>query len=821
MGDLRFSLRLLIKDKAFTLVSTLVLAIGIAAVATQWSVIHATLFRGLPFPEPYQLYQIQKNIPDNTPGDRGIPAPDFEEWRANQKSFVDIAGFINGSTVNVTIGNEAKRYTGAYVTPGYFTVFKIQPAMGRVFTDEENVNGAPRVCVISHGIWQKDFGGASDILGKTLRMNGRTATVIGVMARDQSVLNQEEFWIPIYNEFDVRNRFAKADPRNNQFSLGVVGRLKPGVSLDVTQIEFDTLTKRLAAAFPDTNKEFTEVQIKMMQDVFFGGGFRGLMMVMFACVVAVLLIACVNVMNMQFARTILRSRELAVRAAMGATPWRVMRQMLGEGLLLSVFGASLGALLAAWFIEILWGTIAALPNPLPTWVRFRLDAAALIVICGCAILAAVVSTLLPAWLAVRSNLHDFLKDAGRGSTSGRANKLARIFVIVQIALTAALLIATLFMVRSIRNQSTVDLGYPGRSVLTARMGLFDGDYPTPADRKKFYERVARELRTQQAFAEVGLTDRFRMMFSPSVQVRLDGVTYERDKDVPNAFKSEVSDGWIASLGHKFIEGRDFNTDDSDEKQPVAIVNASFVKRFFPKGGALGARFRDGKPEENGQWRTIIGIVPDILLQGPFNQRADSAGFFTPFGPGVSNFMTIVIKPRAVGVDPINLAPLLRQEMRKLDANLPLYFISTPDRTLAEFLALPQITTGLFGAFGAVGIVLAAAGLYGVMGFSVNQRKGEFGIRLALGAAAQHIIRLIYGQGGRQVAWGLATGVFAAGTVLVIFRAGISNFLFRVSLIDPVIYLGVAALITLVATLACLFPALRASRVDPLSALRAE
>lgn len=819
MGDLRFSLRLLIKDKAFTLVSTAVLAIGIAAVATQWSVVHATLFRGLPFPEPQNLYQINKLLPDNSPGDRGVPAPDFEDWRSQQKSFEDLTGYINGSTVNVTIGNEAKRYTGAYVTPSYFNVFRIKPAMGRAFTDEENVNGAPRVCVISHGVWQRDFGGSSDILGRTMRMNGRTATVIGVMHRDQAVLNQEEFWIPLYNEFDVKSRGGNRDQRNAA-SLFIGGRLKDGVSLDVAVVEFNTFAKRLAAAYPDTNKEFTEVQIRPMQDAFFGGVFRGLMAVMMACVVAVLLIACVNVMNMQFARTILRGRELAVRAAMGASPWRVMRQMLGEGLLLSVFGATLGALLASWFIELLWNATTNVPNPLPTWVRFRLDSTSLLIICGCTVLAAVVSTLLPAWLAVRSNLHDHLKDTGRGNTSSRANKLARAFVVVQIALTAMLLIATLFMVRSIHNQFNVDLGYNSRSVLTARMGLFDGDYPKGEDRRRFYDRVARELRNQQAFAEVALTDRFRQMFSGPAQVRLDGQVYEKEKEIPTAFKSEVSDNFVQTLGLRFLEGRDFNNDDTDDKQPVAIVNASFVKRFFPKGGAVGSRFRDGRGDD-APWRTIIGIIPDTLMQGPFDRIRDGAGFLTPFSKEVSNFMTIVIRPRTPGTDPLNLAPLLRQEMRKLDANLPLYFLSTPDRTLAEFLNQQQVVTSLFGAFGGVGVILAAAGLYGVMGFSVNQRKGEFGIRLALGAAQQHIVRLIYGQGGRQVAIGLGVGIVIAAIVLMAFRAGISNFLVRVSLADPVVFLGVSSLIALVAAIACLFPALRASRVDPLTALRAD
>ena len=820
MSDLRFAARLLLKDKGFTLVAAGVLAIGIAAVTTQFSIISATLFRGLPFPEPQDLYQFERSVPDNARVDSGIPAPDFEDFRAEQKSFEDLTGFLNGSTVNVLIGDEAKRYTGSYVTPSYFSVFRIRPAMGRTFTDAENQAGADRVCVISHGVWQRDFGGIPDVLGKSFRMNGRTATVIGVMGRDQAVLDQEEFWIPLYNEFDVRTRTAKADPRTSQFTLGVVGRLKAGVSLDQVQVEFNGLAKRLATAYPDTNKDFPEVKVKTMQESFFGDQFKGLMFVMFTCVVAVLLIACVNVMNMQFARTILRSRELAVRAALGASPWRVMRQMLLEGLLLSLTGALAGGLLGSWCIDLLWKANEALPNPLQPWLRFRLDTVALMLIGGCAVTSAVISTLLPAWLAVRANLHSALKDVGRGNTSSTANRLARAFVIVQISLTCVLLIATLFMVRSIHNQANVDLGYDPKAVLIARMALFDGDYPKAEDRRAFYDRTVRELRAQPAFAEVALTDRFRMMFSPFVQVRVDGVAYDRDKDVPGAIKQEVSDGFFKTVGLRLLEGRDFNADDRDEKQPIAIVNASFAKRFFPKG-ALGQRFRDGKVEENQPWRTIVGIVPDTLMQGPFDTKRDSVGFYTPFGTGVSNFMTIVVRPRVSGGDPLQLAPVLRQEMRKLDANLPLYFLSTPERTLNEFLAVNKLITLLFGAFGGIGVVLAAAGLYGVMGFSVNQRMGEFGIRLALGAATQHIVGLIYGQGGRQVAIGLGFGIAAAGAVLWTFRSGIGNFLFRVPLTDPLVFLGVAAVIALAAALACLFPALRASRVDPIVALRAE
>ncbi len=816
MSDIRFAVRLLLKNKGFTFVAAGVLALGISAVATQFSIVSALLLRGLPFPEPEQLYFLQRNLPDNAPGDRGVSPLDLEDWRAVQTTFEDLAGNLNGSTVNVTIGDEAKRYTGAYVTPNYFKVLRARLAMGREFTDAENQPGAARVTVISHGVWQRDFSGRADVLGQTFRMNGRTATVIGVMTADFARFNQEEFWIPLYNEFDPR-----AKPRGQGFSLGIIGRLKKGMSLDQAQIEMNALAGRLAKEYPESNKDFTEVQIRTLQAFFFGPQFAGLMYVMLGCVATVLLIACVNVMNMQFARIVLRSKELAVRAALGAGPWRVMRQMLGEGTLLAALGALLGVAMSYWFIAALWRWNEGLTNPLPSWMRFSLDGRVVVAVVICAILAALVSTLLPAWLAVRANLHDALKDTGRGNSSGMASRLSRIFVIAQIAMTCALLIATLFMVRSIRNQSTLDLGFDPNRILTARMGLFDGDFPKPEDRVNFYERVARELRAGGKFSEVALTDRFRMMFSSYDPVRLDGKAYDREKDIPSAFRAAVSPGFFKALDLQLRAGRDFADDDKETKLPVAIVNATFVKKYFTDKDPLGQRFRDGPEAENRPWRTIVGVAPDTLMQGPFDNQHDSAGYFVPLDANPANFMTVIVRSREPGRDPLSLAPLLRAELRKLDANLPLYFLSTPAGTLDELLAPTKLIASLFAAFGIVAVVLAAAGLYGVMAFSVNQRTGEFGIRVALGAASANIMGLIYRQGSLQVIIGLALGLIAAVGVLTAFGTGIRNFLFQVRLADPLIYVSVATLLALVAAIACLFPALRASRVDPIEALRME
>ena len=816
MSDLLYAFRLLRKDQAFTLVASGILALGVGAVATQYSVVNSFLFRGLPFPDAEQLQFIQRNVPETARVDNGVPGADLEDWRAQQTCFEDLAGFLNGSTVNITVDNEARRYTGAYVTPNFLKVLGARVALGRDLTDADNIPGAPRVTLLADGLWKRDFGGKSDVIGKSFRMNGRTATVVGVMPPDFARFGQEEFWIPLYNEFDLRTRKP-----SETTTLGVVGRLKKGVSIDQAQVQLNTIAVRLASAYPETNRDFTEVRIRSVSSFFFGDQFRGLLFVMLAVVGTVLLIACVNVMNMQFARTVMRGKEIAIRSAMGATPWRVMRQMLIEGLVLSSVGAGLGVLLAIWSIDLVWKGNQALPFPLPDWMRIHLDARVLLVVAGCAVMSGLLSTLLPAWLATRANLHTTLKDAGRGNSSAVASRLSRVFVIFQIALTCALLIATLFMIRSIWNQQNVDSGYDTRSVLTARMGLFEADFPQPADRFKFYDRVMRELRNRPDFAEVALTDRFRTMFSPYEEMRIEGVAYERDKDVPNAFRAAVSDGYFKSINLRPLEGREFQPDDREDRRQVALVNATFAKRFFPGRSPLGQRIRDGKMEENRAWRIIVGVVPDTLMQGPFDNLRDGGGMYVPIEAAPAPFMTLVVRPRESGRDPMALVPALREEMRKQDANLPLYFVCTPAQTLNEMLAGQRLVTSLFAAFGGIAIVLAAAGLYGVMAFSVNQRMPEFGIRVALGALGQQILTLVYRQGTRQVVLGLLFGLAAAVVVLRFFATAIRNFLFQVQLSDPLIYLGVAAMLALVAALACLFPALRASRVDPMVALRAE
>jgi predicted permease len=416
-----------------------------------------------------------------------------------------------------------------------------------------------------------------------------------------------------------------------------------------------------------------------------------------------------------------------------------------------------------------------------------------------------------------------MKEGGRGNSSRLTNIITRVLVVGQIALTAALLIAATLQVKSIRNQTTLDYGYNEAGIYTARLGLFEGDYPTSDARVQFFAKTLRALRADPAFDGAAMTSRFRMTFGNFGQYEVDGQSYVTDRDRPQGNSENVSDNYFKTLGIKVLEGRDFTLDDSDAKQPVAIVNASFAHKYFGRESAVGRRVRLFNPATPQPWRTIVGVVPDTLMQGPFNTQTDQTGFYVPLlGASPSpQFCTIVVRPHA-GQRADTLGPALSRAVAKLDSNLPTYFAGTPERLHSEILGVNRVTAMLFMIFGGVAFVLSAVGLYGVMSFSVNQRTQEFGIRMALGADAARIFRLVMTQGAWQLIIGLILGAGGAALLLgFIAAAALQNILFKVNALDPFIYTVVAALLTSVAAISCFVPARRATRVNPIVALRAE
>jgi putative ABC transport system permease protein len=824
--DVRVGLRVLIKEKTFCILAAIVLALGIGGVTTQFTIVNAFVLRGFSFPHPEQLMSVglidpQANAQQNNFGNGNIPsAQDYEDLKAGQNSFALMAGYINGSTINVTYKNNPQRLTGGYVTEDFFRIVGVSPIIGRDFTADDNKPGAEKTTILGYDIWKRDFGGDSNVVGQSVRINGKAATIIGVMPQGFKFPQAEELWVPLYNEFPVKPR---EDARAAGGAPAVLGRLKEGVSLDQVNAEFSALAKRMATDDPKTNKELTSANVQPLLNSFVGPQLRGTVYAMLGAVLLVLVIACVNVMNMQFGRAALRAKELAIRGALGATRWRLVRQMLTESFLVAALGALLGILLAEWGVNLLVRATNALPFPLPYWVRFTIDGRVLLFTVGITLVATLLSGLIPALLSARSSPAEVMKEGGRGNSSRLVNVITRILVIGQIALTAALLIMATLQIKSIRNQTSQNYGYDENAVYSARMGLMEGDYPTDEAKHQFFVRALRALRSNPSFENAAMSDRFRMTFAPNGQYEVDGQAYVTDRDRPRGNFESVSDGYFNTLGLKMLEGRDFTIEDSDTKQPVAIVNTSFARKYFPGQSALGhqvRRFNAAKPEP---WRTIVGVAPDMLMQGPFNAQQDSVGFYVPLlaAAPAAQFCTIVARPQG-GRNASSMGPVLSKAIAELDSNLPTYFAGTPARLHDEILGVNRLTANLFTIFGAVAFVLSAVGLYGVMSFSVNQRTQEFGIRMALGADAMRIFRIVMQQGALQLVIGLVLGTGAAALLLgVLLANALQNFLFKVKPLDPTIYLVVSALLTLVAAASCFVPARRATRVNPMEALRTE
>ena len=497
-----------------------------------------------------------------------------------------------------------------------------------------------------------------------------------------------------------------------------------------------------------------------------------------------------------------------------------MRQMLTENLVLAVLGAVIGVGAAFYATDYLDAAAHRLEAPVPPWMHITIDLEVLAVVAGTTMLAAVASGAVPAWISSRTNPVDVLKDSSRGHTSRAAAAVSRGLVILQLAVSAVVLIGALLQTRSIARLQGLDYGYDTEAVLAARVGLMAGDYPTDGKRREFYTRVLEELRQTPGIAAAALTSRLRMVFDDACPVELEGGA-PRDGGHPVVNVEHVSPGYVRTLGLRLLAGRDLGPDDGDAPAPGALVNESFVRRHFGRQPAVGRKIRvlltPGEP--SGAWRTIVGVVSDTRMQSPHSQgRADAGGVFLPFDAG--RFGTLLVRPRG-DFPPATLEPALRSAVRRVDPNLPLYFVSTPQQMIDALTGPQRMVGAMFGTFGVVAVLLASVGLYGVTSVSVNQRSQEFGIRMALGAAPWRVVGMVLRQGAVQLVLGLGGGLLLALVLASLFRAGLGEFLVGISPHDPQTYLTVAAVLVAVSLIATLVPAWRATRTDPMSALRTE
>jgi len=795
MTDLRLAVRLLVRQPGIASLAVVALALGIGLTTTMFSIVNGAVLRGLPFPESDRILHIAPfDVAEQD--DIDTWAHTYAELSRRQRSFEELAAFY-AQTANV-VGPDGvpERYRGAWMTANTLRLLKVAPGVGRDFRDEESRPGAAPVVLIGHKVWQERFQGARDVLGQPLRVNGTVMTVVGVMPEKFAFPQTQDIWIA-----------AAIDPELKQGDrqrYEVIGRLEAGVSRDVAAAEMATLWERLVAEFPGEYPKNHTIEVKTYIEEFLGSETIGALYTMLAAVSGVLLIACANVANLVLARAAGRTRDLAVRSAIGATRWRLMRQMLAEVLLLSGVGAGLGLAIAQGALTLF--NRAIVDTSPPFWLDFRIDATVLAFVTAASLLAALAAGLLPAWRASSADLGAIMNDEGR-TTGLRLGRLSRGLVVAEMALSFGLLVVSGLVIKGIVNLGRVDFGFATKDVFVARVVLPADEYQGDQRRRQVADGLLERLSSLPGVENAALATSTPPNAIPYA-IKLPGATYQDDK-FPLARGVTISPGYFQVLRVGVLQGRSFEPGDRESAQPVALVNQAFERKYFPEG-ALGRQFALARGEHQ-EWRTVVGVAPD-LGQATQNQGRTPEAFYLPLAQAPAAVMSILLDTAG---PPLASTAAVRQAVRDVDANLPIFNVDTVDGQIRQNTWPFRVFGTLFSAFGLAALFLATIGLYGVMSFSVSRRTQEFGVRLALGASKRDMLGMVLRQGLWQIAGGIALGAGLGATL----GSAMAILLFQVSPFDPVMFTGIALLLTATGLAACLLPARRAARVDPMVALR--
>ncbi len=802
--DLRHGARALLRQPGLTAIAVLALTLGIGLTTTMFSIIEGAFLRGLPFPDADRIAAVamlDTTQPDNDNG-RDVFQQDFAEWRDAQQSFEVFSAFYNG-TINVS-GSEGRpeRYDGAFVTANAFDVPRVKPLLGRTFVKGDDAPGAPRVTILSYEVWQNRFKGDPDIIGRTLRVNAQPTTVVGVMPAGFKFPMNEQIWVPL--QLDVLRT-----KRGEGVGVTPFGRLKPGVSFEAAQAEFASLAARDAKAYPDTNKNLS-ASVKPYIERFFGREVFSMLYTMLGAVFGVMLIACANVANLLIARTAVRTKEIAIRTALGASRRRLIARLLAESFVLATAGTLFGLALAQVGISLFNRSIVDTQPPF--WIDIRLDPTVLLFTAGLTLVATVASGLLPALQASRQDVNEVLKDESRGSSGLRVGRLSRALVVAEIAVSCGLLVASGLSIKTIVNLKHVKYGFATDDVFTSRVGLFQAAYPDDAALARFYQNLHRRLATIPGAQAAAITDAVPTTSSGRPQFAVEGRTYAANEDYPSAMRAAITPGFFDTFDVRLVRGRDFSDADDAAAPRVAIVNESFAAKFFPKEDPVGRHFRVGLADSQEPWITIVGVAPDLYMSGIQNERP--WGFYVPIAQNPPRFASLAVRAASA---PMALTSAVRDQVAALDPDLPLYWVRTLAQGIAENNWHYSVFGSLFMAFGAAALFLATVGLYGVMAFAVSRRTQEIGLRMALGASGRRVLSMVMRQGAWQIGIGLTLGVLLAGglsRMLTILLYGVQPW-------DPQVFAIVIVALAAAAALACLIPARRAMRVDPMVALRYE
>ncbi|HKP86349.1 MAG TPA: ABC transporter permease [Blastocatellia bacterium] len=809
--DLRYGARTLIKRPGFTAVAIIALALGIGANTAIFSVINAVLLKPLPFSDPERLVAVYETSTLRGDSRGAVSYPDFADWRDQNHVFEGMAAFHTGN-YTLTGGDEAQRLQGAVVSADTFALLGAAPILGRTFLPEEDKPGdGGHVIMLSHSLWQKRFDSDPNVIGRSLTLGGTNYTVVGVMpAGFQFPIQTEpvDLWATFSTESDATDGTPMTGQRGAHY-MGVIARLKPGVTRSQAQAEMDTIASRLEQQYPDENSHRGANVIPALEDLV--GDIRPVLLLLLVAVGCVLLIACANVANLLLARATTRHKEMAIRAALGASRARVLRQLLTESVALSLAGGALGLLLALWGTDLL---VALSREEIPRSAQVGLDGRVLLFTLGVSILTGVIFGLVPAIQSSRPDLSESLKEGGRSSNEGaRHNRIRSALVIAEVTVAIILLVGAALLIQSLSRLQNVNPGFNPRNVLALDLGLPDVKYNSEkqvAFYKELIERIEALPGVTQASAVLPLPlseSRIRTTFETEGRPIAKG-------DLPAAEYRAVCLNYFRTLGIPLIKGRDFTARDDNKSPGVIIVNQSFAEKFFPGEDALGKRIKPdiSTDESEPAMREIVGVVGNVKHRKLSTE--DDPEFYVPHAQIPWDFMTVVVKSNG---DPRSLIGAIQGEVRAVDKDLPVYNVNTLEDYIAASVAQPRFNTLMWAIFAGLALVLTAVGLYGVMSYAVAQRTHEIGIRMALGAQTSDVMKLVVGHGMTLTLIGMAIGLIAA---FVLTRL-MASFLFGVSATDPATFAIVAGVLAAVAFAACYIPARRATKVDPMIALRYE
>jgi predicted permease len=801
--DLRFGMRQLLSKPGFTAIAVLSLALGIGANTAIFSLVDAVLLRPLPFHEPDRLVMVWEDatrvgFPRNTPA----PA-NYADWKAQNQVFEEMAA-LNWGNYALTDEGEPEKVESQGVTANFFGLLGVQPILGRTFTKEEDQPGANRVVLVSYGLWQRHFGGDPALIGKEILLDGRKHSVLGVMPPGFQFLGKDTgLWLPIaFTPQELANRGGHY--------LTVVARMKPGVSLAQARADIATVTKRINQEHPMHGFELGSVVISLREQL--AGDVRPALLVLLVAVGFVLLIACANIANLLLARGAARYREIAVRTALGAGRGRIVRQLLTESVLLAVAGGVTG-LFFAWLSFSFLKQI--IPDSMALNAGVRIDIRLFSFTLILSLLTGVIFGLVPALQAAKVDLNEALKQSGGRTGTGTGHRRLRsALVVVEIALALVLLVGAGLLIQTFLKLRALDIGVNPENVLTLRTSLPRSKYGELPKRTAFYQQVLERVRALPGVVGAGYTTAVPLTWKGGTN----GFTIEGRTQGPgqDANSRQASVGYLETMGIKLRQGRFFNEHDDTQAQPVAIINETMARQYWPGENAVGNRFKLGGTDSTRPWVTVVGIIGDVKEMGL--EAPAKAEFFFPYQqmPEMLWNMPRDLTVRTTG-DPLSLVPAVRQAIWAVDPAQPVSNIRTMNEVVGEEVAQRRMGMTLLAAFAALALLLSSLGIYGVLSYAVTQRTQEIGIRMALGAGRQDVLRLVMADGLRLATAGVAIGL---GVSFALTRL-MTGLLFGVSASDPITLAGVTLLLTAVALLACYIPARRAAKVDPLIALRYE